>query len=81
MLFIPAYLTLPMLRTFASPDKDGGFVIMTREHGQFSRLATALTCAFPVITINMACRYAGGTFSYTSVMVLIVSRCLSNLIR
>lgn len=31
MLFIPAYLTLPLLRVFASADKDGGFVVMTCE--------------------------------------------------
>jgi hypothetical protein len=53
MLFIPAYLTLPLLRAFTSEDKHGGFLVML------------------LVTINMACRYCGGTFAYTSVMVLI----------
>lgn len=72
MLFIPAYLTLPLLRAFASADKDGGFVVMTREpllNRGIWQLAHAFLVA--VLTINMACRYAGGTFAYTSVMVLI----------
>jgi hypothetical protein len=30
-LYVPAYLALPLLHSVASPDKSGGFVVMTRE--------------------------------------------------
>lgn len=30
-LYIPAYLALPLLHSVASPDKEGGFVVMTRK--------------------------------------------------
>jgi len=30
-LYIPAYLCLPLLRSVASPDSDGGILVMTRE--------------------------------------------------
>lgn len=51
-LYIPAYLTTPLLRAFASAGDDGSPFLMF------------------ALTINMACRYAGGTLSYTSVMIL-----------
>lgn len=28
-IYIPAYLSLPLLHSVASPDKSGGFVVMT----------------------------------------------------
>lgn len=91
-LFIPAYLTLPLIRIFASPDKHGGPVVMTCKF-QVLRLQRAypapivlqwlrLTCKSfatagrPLLIpyAFRACRYAGGTFSYTSVMILLVRR-------
>jgi hypothetical protein len=30
-LYIPAYLCLPLLRSVASPDSDGGILVMTRK--------------------------------------------------
>lgn len=30
-LYIPSYLALPLLRSIASPESSGGFVVMTRE--------------------------------------------------
>lgn len=51
-LYIPAYLTTPLLRAFASAGDDGSPFLMF------------------ALTVNMAFRYAGGTFCYTSIMIL-----------
>lgn len=51
-LYIPAYLSTPVLRAFASAGNDGSPILMA------------------ALTLNMACRYAGGTFCYTSIMIL-----------
>jgi hypothetical protein len=51
-LYIPAYLSTPVLRVFASAGNDGSPLLMA------------------ALTLNMACRYAGGTFCYTSIMIL-----------
>ncbi|KAK8853268.1 hypothetical protein IAR55_003970 [Kwoniella newhampshirensis] len=52
-LYLPAYFSLPILHKIASPDSEGGFMLMAG--------LTAIT----------AVRYCAGTFSYTSVMILI----------
>ncbi|WWD19686.1 hypothetical protein CI109_104149 [Kwoniella shandongensis] len=52
-LYLPAYFSLPILHKIASPDSEGGFLLMSG--------LTAIT----------AIRYCAGTFSYTSVMILI----------
>jgi hypothetical protein len=51
-LYIPAYLSTPVLRVLASAGNDGSPLLMA------------------ALTLNMACRYAGGTFCYTSIMIL-----------
>lgn len=56
ILFVPGYLLVPLLHSFATPGQDGGFFIMT------------------MMSLISAIRYCGGTFAYTSIMILIVSR-------
>lgn len=56
-LCIPGYLLVPLLHLFASPTKA--------DNGGF--------VVMTLMTLISAIRYCGGTFAYTSIMILIVS--------
>lgn len=56
-LCVPGYLLVPLLHLFASPTKA--------DNGGF--------VVMTLMTLISAIRYCGGTFSYTSIMILIVS--------
>jgi hypothetical protein len=60
-LYVPGYLLVPLIHIFASPDPE--------KSGGF--VVMTLT------SLISAIRYCGGTFAYTSIMILIVSSNLS----
>jgi hypothetical protein len=79
MLFIPAYLTTPMLRAFSSPTEDGSPFLMTLL--TINMVSLASFRSEPLLGTDIltptalgplqATRYAGGTLTYTAIMVLV----------